>query len=174
MPARFVDVKVNFETGKHAGKPLEVVMFDDPGYLYWYSKQELFYQLPALLQKKIRFLIELADSLRIPGNCRECNKHTPPRRMVVRIQAPDILKHIKFVCNECDPGTSQEVKSLPLSFNYLEAVVGQSPHNISVFREAIAEAYWKKPWHELTQHDMIKFWGNKNNFKPKGKIGISL
>jgi hypothetical protein len=149
-------------------------MFEDPGYLYWYSKQEIFNELPALLQKKIRFMIELADSLRIPGNCRECNKHKPPMRMMVRKQDPDVLQHVDFVCEDCAGKAPKGVMSLPLSFNYIEAVVAKSPHNLNIFRDAIAKAYWKKPWHKLTQHDMIKFWGNKTNFKPKGKIGISL
>ena len=173
MEARWTDIKVTFETGKHAGKPIEVIMFEDPGYLYWYSKQESFSKLRPVLQKKIRYIVELADSLRIPGYCRECN-HKRPRRMIFRMQSPKELQHVNFVCEDCDPGNTAGVISSNPTFNYVDVLAGKNIHNVNVFIEAIVKAYWKKPWRMLTQREMILFWKNKGHFYPKGKIGISL
>lgn len=152
--------------GKHKGKTLEWLFFNDPGYVWWLEEQ--FYGNPGIMphseRGRFKALLKKASHLKIPGVCPWC-KERPVTRMVLTAQASgEGLAGVSFDCEQCrPPSTAKSISARP-GFRTPDFYREYDKSGGKFMVKAIKQAYFGDGSYPMTQKRIDAFWDNSDNF----------
>jgi hypothetical protein len=151
--------------GKHRGKSLEWLLFNDPGYVWWLEEQ--FYDkpgiFPPLVRRQFKQLLQKASHLRIPGACAQCGE-TPIAKMVLQSDRDGRLIDVEFTCQACAlPSGPQAAVGLP-GFRTPDLFHEYDKAGGKRLVAAIKQAFFGNPSHRMTDERIQAFFVNPEHF----------
>jgi hypothetical protein len=152
--------------GKHEGKSIEWLFFNDPGYVEWIIKKEICNDSSKFSPSmKVRFteLVRRASNLIIPGLCPWCKKK-PITRMFLTKHTSGGLARVDFDCEDCQPLGSSQTAYFKASFFSPDYFRNYDKFGAKELTKAIKFAYFGESSYRMTQKRMEDFFNNKSNF----------
>lgn len=150
--------------GKHRGKTLEWVMFNDPDYAAWIARSEAEGRFDLRTAYRFHQLFRRAHHLRIPGPCRWCRGAAVEHMVLTASTSGDRLRRVDFVCGDCAAGAGPRgVIRRPSLF------AGRTFHprdktGDRVVLRAVKTAYFGTPSARMTQGRLEAFFDDLCNF----------
>ncbi len=149
--------------GKHKGKSLEWLFFNDPGYVWWMEGNGADRNLPVAARERLSALRSRAKRLRIPHPCPFCKKR-PISRMFVTQHISGGIGRVDFDCDECAPEGLGSVE-VPPGFYTPDLFRGYDKTGARFLIEAIKYAYFRDSSYRMTQPRLEAFFDNPKNFE---------
>jgi hypothetical protein len=149
------------EFGKHRGKTLEWLFFNDPGYVRWMIDKVVAKKFNRLVRNRFEYLVWRAMNLAVPGKCRHCNR--PISLMSLNKDSSGRLAQVDFLCDKCSQiGGSRSLLTtpaffIPASFN------SRDKRGEKVLVDSIKYAFYGKKV-SMTQEKMEEFFDEPSNF----------
>jgi hypothetical protein len=151
--------------GKHKGKTIEWLFFNDPGYYYWMRSEgihEKDHWFNVCQRQELAQLHRRASHLKIPGTCIFCKKK-PNSVMIMVCHSTGGLTSIDFDCEDCRPPGGGWVAMTP-SFYTPDIFRNYDKTGGKFLVHSIKHAYFGNSSHRMTAKRLEKFWGNDDNF----------
>lgn len=152
--------------GKHKGKTLEWLFFNDPGYVWWMLEKDVDKDTTKFTPNerlRLETLVRRARHLRIPGKCSWCNKK-PITRMFLTEHPSGGLARVDFDCDDCYPMGSSNTSALRPSFFTPDYYKNYDKFGASELISAIKDAYYKDVTFRMTQKRLEEFFNNPEHF----------
>lgn len=147
-------------SGKHEGKSIEWLFFNDPGYVWWMEENRREPSGPE--RQRLEALKRRARNIKVPGLCAWCGVRPNTRMMVV--QHPDGgIGRVGFDCDVCSPEGWNCVPIrpgffTPDLFRHYDKTGGK------ILVESIKAAYFGPRPPRMTQKILEKFFEDPKNF----------
>lgn len=152
--------------GKHKGKTLEWLFFNDPGYVWWILQNNVekdSTKFTSAERSRFETLVRRARHLRIPGTCSWCNKK-PIRRMFLTQHVSGGLARVDFDCEDCFPAGSSTTSALQPSFFTPDYYRSYDKFGAHEMIRAIKYAFYKDTSVRMTQKRLEEFFNNPDHF----------
>ena len=152
--------------GKHKGKTLEWLFFNDPGYVEYITKKGINNdprKFPPYARDRFQDLVRRASHLKIPGLCPWCKKR-PITRMFFTQHISGGLAGVDFDCDVCEPKGSSPSTSLKPAFFTPDIYRNYDKTGARFLIRAIKHAYFKNPSFKMTQKRLEEFFNYLENF----------
>ncbi len=152
--------------GKHEGKSLEWLFFNDPAYVEFIIKKGIHNdasKFSALARDRFIILVRRASHLIIPGRCSWCKKK-PITRMFLTQHISGGLARVDFDCEDCYPMGSSYSSSLKSSFFTPDLYRNYDKFGARELIKAIKYAYFGDSTYRMTQGRMENFFDNPSFF----------
>lgn len=147
--------------GKHRGRTLEWLFFNDPGYVWWRIDQGARQNLKGAARARFDQLVQRAKHLAIPGTCKHCRQ--PVSRMSLTVHPSGGLAAVDFFCPQCQhDGGTLSVLTTP-AFYTPDFFKGYDKLGAKFLVDAIKYAYVGRKV-RMTQAKMEKFFDEPSHF----------
>lgn len=157
---------VTMRHGKHRGKTVEWLLFNDTGYFYWMVGKSI-HQSPkwfsADQQIAVARILRRANHLKIPGACSWCKDDRPITRMAMIQHTSGGLTNVGFDCVECSPHGSGWIFARP-AFRTPDVYRNYDKQGGKVLVHAIKYAYFQDTSYRMSAKRLEAFWDNDENF----------
>jgi len=151
--------KVGF--GKHKGKTLEWLFFNDPGYVKWMIDKGVARKFNMLVRNRFECLVWRAMNLAVPGKCRHCDR--PISLMSLTKDTSGRLAQVDFLCDKCPPiGGSRSLLTTP-AFFIPDSFKSYEKRGEKFLVDSIKYAYYGKDV-QISQAEMEEFFDEPSNF----------
>lgn len=147
--------------GKHKGRTLEWLFFNDPGYVWWMINEGAELYGPA--QARFRTLVRRARHLRVPGLCLWCKKR-PITRMFLTMHTSGGLARVDFDCDKCRPLGGSISSPLRPGFFTPDFYRNYDKTGAKFLIRSIKYAYFQDESYRMTQKRLEAFFDDPNNF----------
>jgi len=152
---------MTLEFGKHRGKTLEWLFFNDPGYVKWMIDKNVASSLKRRARDRFEYLVRRAMNLAVPGKCRHCNR--PISLMSLTKDTSGRLAQVEFLCDKCPPiGGSRSLLTAP-SFFIPDSLKSYKKGGEKVLVDSIKYAYYGEDL-QMSQAEMEEFFDEPSNF----------
>jgi hypothetical protein len=149
------------EFGKHRGKTLEWLFFNDPGYVKWMIDKNVASSLKRRKRDRFEYLVRRAMNLAVPGKCLYCNSPISLMRLTKDISGR--LAQVDFLCDKC-PNTSSSRSLLTTpSFFIPDSFKSYKKGGEKVLVDSIKYAYYGEDV-QMSQAEMEEFFDEPSNF----------
>lgn len=152
--------------GKHVGKSLEWLFFNDPGYVEYIMEKKI-HEDPAKFSAPMRDrfikLVNRASYLILPGVCSWCKKK-PITRMFMTQHTSGGLASVTFDCEDCRPMGSSNSSPCKPSFFTPDFYRNYDKFGARELIRAIKYAYFGDGAYRMTQKRMEDFFDNRSFF----------
>jgi hypothetical protein len=151
--------------GKHKGRTVEWLFFNDPGYVYWMVEQGIDKDTKWFnvhQQSEFEALIRKASHIRIPGICSWCRQE-PVTRMFLTVHTSGGLACVDFDCDNCAPEGRGSV-ALPPGFWTPDFFRNYDKTGAKFLVDAIKSRMFGSRSHRMTEKRITEFWSNNDNF----------
>jgi hypothetical protein len=146
--------------GKHKGRTLEWIFFNDPGYVWWMIDEGAVKNLTGPARTRFDQLVRRAKHLAIPGKCRHCSK---PVSQMSRGEHPSGgLARVDFFCDTCHHDGPRYWLTSP-AFYTPDFFKSYDKLGGEFLVEAIKYAYYGKKV-RMTQAKMEEFFNEPSHF----------
>ena len=157
---------VEIRFGKHKGKTLEWIFWNDPGYVYWMVEKNIHQDANKFRhheRQRIQDLLRKAAHLRIPGTCIYCKAGKPNSRMIMVQHTSGGLTSIDFDCDTCHPPGGGWTAMTP-SFYTPDIFRKYDKTGGKFLVQSLKYAYFGSSSYRMTKKRIEDFWDNDANF----------
>jgi hypothetical protein len=151
--------------GKHRGKTLEWLFFNDPGYVWWLEEQ--FHDkpgiFPPLVRRQFKHLLQLASNLRVPGLCAICGQ-ARVEKMVLQSDRDGRLIDVEFTCSGCAPASGPQTAVGRPGFRTPDLFHEYDKAGGKRLVAAIKQAFFGSSSHRMTDERIQAFFAEIGNF----------
>lgn len=151
--------------GKHEGKTVEYIFFNDPGYIYWMVEEGI-HEDPKKFspaeQNRIKVLLRRAAHIKVPGLCTWC-KQRPVTRMFLTMHHGGGLAKADFDCEKCSPEGSV---SLPVNPGFWTPDIFRNYDKTGAkfLIHSVKFAFFQDVSYRMTEKRVEEFWENPDHF----------
>lgn len=145
--------------GKHRGKTLEWLFFNDPSYVWWMIDKGAVRELNRRVRTRFAQLIQRAEHLAVPGRCLHCNRSIS--RMSLTKHPSGGLARVEFLCDKCDH-IGGSLLTTP-AFKIPDSFKSYDKRGGKILVDSIKYAYYGKKV-QMTQAKMEEFFNEPRNF----------
>lgn len=157
---------VSIRFGKHEGKTMEWLFFNNPGYCYWMENKGIHQdsnKFNACERRELERLFRRANHLKIPGECIWCKQGKSITRMAMIMHYSGGLTDVGFDCDDCNPGGSGWIFTRP-AFRTPDIFRNYDKTGGKVLVRAIKYAYFGDSSYRMTPKRLEEFWDNDDHF----------